>query len=765
MSDTPPRAAESGTAHAAAMGPRVLLRQIRLLMADRRSSQERLDRIVVLIAANMVAEVCSIYLLRDGLLELFATEGLNRDAVHRTRLAVGEGLVGEIARTAEPLNLSDAQHHPKFAYRPETGEDPFQSFLGVPILRGGDVIGVLTVQNITQRHYGEEEHEALLTIAMVLAEIVSTLDLGAGRAAVQAPHRTEPFTIDAQVLAEGIAIGHAVLHEPRVKVTKLISEDTEAESARLEAALDTLRQSVDEMVTSADVHLAGESRDVLETYRMFAHDRGWAQHIREALLTGLTAEAAVERVQSDYRARMMRVRDPILRERLHDLDDLANRLLRLLVGKAPTVQSDEMPPDAIILARTMGPAELLDYDRTRVRGLVLEEGTSSSHVAIVARALGLPILGRVDGLSANVEPGDRLIIDGETGEIHVRPGAEILESYTAKLALLAQREAEFAKLRGEPAQTRDGTLIELNMNAGLLVDLPNLEHSGASGIGLFRTELQFLVARAMPRLKAQRSFYSQILDAAGDKPVVFRTVDLGGDKVVSYMTPEREENPALGWRAIRIALDRPGLLRYQARALVEAAAGRDLRMMFPMVSSVSEFVAAKSLVIRELERAQARGRTLPAAVRIGTMLEVPALVYQLKELLPLVQFVSIGSNDLLQFFYAADRQHPRLSDRYDMLSVGFLRFVRGIVRDCDEAGVPVSLCGEMAGRPLEALALLGVGLRCVSMPPSAIGPVKLVVRQLDLNALVGFLDELLERGEADVRGRLKSFIAAQGIEV
>lgn len=757
---------EPGTGLAAAGGgPRVLLRQIRALMsADRGTRQERLDRIVVLVAQNMVAEVCSIYLLNRGAMELFATQGLNASAVHRTRLEVGEGLVGEIARTAEPMNLSDAPHHPKFAYRPETGEDPFQSFLGVPILRGGRVVGVLTVQNRTQRHYGEDEVEALLTIAMLLAEIVQSMELEAAPgAAAESALAKGPLALEAQIIAEGVAIGHAVLHEPRVKVEKLIAEDTEAELARLDEALEKLRASVDTMLSHSDVPIAGESRDVLETYRLFAHDTGWAKRMKEALMTGITAEAAVEREQGDIRAKMQRAKGPYLRERLHDLDDLANRLLRLLIGKRPTVQADELPSDAVILARTMGPAELLDYDRTALRGLILEEGSSASHVAIVARALNIPILSRVEGLAERVQPGDLVVVDAEAGVLHARPTAELVKAYRDKISLRAQRQAAFAAIRDEPAVTRDGTRIHLHMNAGLTVDLPNLAQSGADGIGLFRTELQFMVGAQLPRLDAQRALYRSVLDAAGARPVVFRTVDLGGDKIVSYMTPEREDNPALGWRAIRIALDRPVLLRYQARALVEAADGRELRLMFPMVTQVDEFVRARAIVEREIKRAVARGTKPPSAVKIGTMIEVPALAYQLPELLPRVDFVSIGSNDLLQFFFAADRGHPRLSDRYDMLSPAFLRFLRDIVAQCDRAGVPASVCGEMAGRPLEAMALLAVGLRTISMPPSSIGPVKLMARSLHLGELKAFLDGELAKGEGDIRGRLGHFAIVHGV--
>ena len=760
MSETPPHMPEPPVG----LGPRSLLRQIRQLMADRRDTQERLDRIATLVARNMIAEVCSVYVLRGGVLELYATEGLNPEAVHQTTMKVGEGLVGEIARTATPLNLSDAQHHPSFAYRAETGEDPFQSFLGVPILRGGRLMGVVTVQNETHRHYGEDEVEALQTIAMLLAELLSSPEMSA-LAAAQNDLGPRSIHRKGQVLAEGVAIGHAVLHEPRVRVTRLVAEDPDEELKRLDEALQKLKDTIDRMLTRSDVPVVGESRDVLETYRMFAHDKGWNKRLREAVVSGLTAEAAVERVQNDARARMNRQRDQYLRERLHDLDDLANRLLRVLAGKEPTVQADELPDDAVIIARTMGPAELLDYDRSALRGLVLEEGTTMSHVAIVARALELPILGHVPGVLEEIEGGDLVVVDGEVGECHIRPTAEVVQAYQDKIALQAQAEAAFEALRDLPAVSADGVDVTLNMNAGLLVDLPHLDESGASGIGLFRTELQFMVSQTLPRIGVQTEFYKSVLDAAGDRPVTFRTVDLGGDKVVSYMAPEKEENPALGWRALRIALDRPGLLRYQARALLMAANGRPLRMMFPMVSDIHEFRAAKELVERELEIAVARGLQPPKQIQFGSMIEVPALVYQIDALAGEADFLSIGSNDLMQFFYAVDRGNPRLVNRYDMLSPAFMRFVRDIAQKAEAASIPLALCGEMAGRPLEAMALIGVGLKSISMPPSSIGPVKRMVRGLNIANLKVFMDEVLTRPAAHLREELQAFADRESVQL
>ncbi|MCG8559266.1 MAG: phosphoenolpyruvate--protein phosphotransferase [Hyphomicrobiales bacterium] len=746
--------------------PRVLLRRLREIMAKPESAQARLDRIVVQIAANMVAEVCSVYVSRrDGSLELFATEGLNPEAVHKTHLKRGEGLVGLIVEQAEPLNLPEAQDHPAFSYRPETGEEIYHSFLGVPILRGGHALGVLTVQNQAQRHYSEEEVEALQTTAMVLAELIASGeltvagDLG-GRASRDGTRR-----IACESLSEGLALGHAVLHEPRVVVTKLIAEDTGRERVRLGESIEQLRTTIDDMLARVDMARAGEHRDVLEAYRMFAHDRGWIRRMEEAVSTGLTAEAAVERVQNDTRARMLRQTDPFLRERLHDIDDLSNRLLRLLAGRTMTAAQEDLPEDAILIARTMGPAELLDYDRQRLRGLVLEESGSASHVAIVARALDLAAVGQATGIVERVDTGDAVVLDAEVGEVYVRPTPDVVDAYADKVRFRAKRQEQYDKLHDTPAVTTDGVEIEMQINSGLLVDLPHLEESGASGIGLFRTELQFMISSTFPRLDQQTETYRAILDAAGERPVVFRSLDIGGDKVLPYIRRTQEENPALGWRAIRMALDRPGLLRTQVRALMRAAAGRELRLMLPMVSEVSEYDAARDVIDKERAHLRQHGREEPERILIGAMIEVPALLWQLDRLLPRVDFVSVGSNDLLQFLFAADRSNRRVADRFDVLSRPVLRVLRDIVVAAGRANTPLTLCGEMAGRPLEAMALIGLGFRCISMAPASIGPVKAMILSLDAAKLTEKVEGLLEADEADIRGALTSYAEATGVQL
>ncbi|HUD87339.1 MAG TPA: phosphoenolpyruvate--protein phosphotransferase [Xanthobacteraceae bacterium] len=749
-------------------GPRVLLRRLREVMAEPVSAQERLDKVVVLIAANMVAEVCSLYVLRvDSTLELYATEGLKRDAVHQTVMRSDEGLVGLVASQATAINLSNAQAHPAFSFRPETGEEIYHSFLGVPVLRAGNTLGVLVVQNRARRTYSEEEVEALQTTAMVLAEMIASGELSALALPGAEPAARRSVHVKGAALSDGIALGHVVLHEPRVVVTNFIADDIQKELKHLDAAVETLRANLDELLEHGDVVEGGEHRDVLEAYRMFAYDRGWVHKLHEAVMTGLTAEAAVERVQSDTRARMLRQTDPFLRERLHDLDDLANRLMRQLTGRDHAPSRESLPENAILVVRSMGPAALLDYDRKRLRGLVLEEGGPHSHVAIVARALGIPTVGEVDNATGIVDPGDAIIVDGTAGDLHIRPLPDMEAAYAERVRLRARRQLQYQELRDRPCVTKDGAEMMLLLNAGLTVDLPHIADTGAAGIGLFRTELQFMVAPNFPRTSEQYTLYRAVLDAAGDKPVTFRTLDIGGDKVLPYMRNIEEENPALGWRAIRLGLDRPGLLRTQLRALLRAAGSRSLKIMFPMIATVAEFDQAKDLVERELTHLRRHGHKLPAEVEVGSMVEVPSLLYQLDELLEHVDFLSIGSNDLVQFMYAVDRGNARVSGRFDALSAPILRALRDISDKAKEYKKPATVCGELASQPVGALALAAIGYRALSLTPSAVGPVKAMLLDLDCRKAAEFLRPLIDKPASGVsiRAQLEKFAADNGLQV
>lgn len=747
---------------------REILTGLHDVMASRASVQTKLNNVVKIIAEAMASEVCSIYLLRDGLLELFATVGLNQSAVHVTRLALGEGLVGTIAQDVAILNLDEASRHPEFAYRPETGEELFHSFAGVPIVRRERAIGVLSVQHAEPRAYVDVEIEALQTVAMVLSELIANAGLADKAAAAGAARDAGPVRLDGLKLVSGMGRGMAVYHQPRVLIEHVVAEDIEAERHRVYSAFTKMREQIDTMASLAEFGTAGEHQEILETYKMFAYDEGWSRRINEAIDSGLTAEAAIERVQQRTRMRMREIDDPLLQERMHDLDDLANRLLRIVSGQLGTAAQTGLRGDTILIARNLGPAELLEYDRRRLKGVILEEGSLTAHVTIVARAMDIPMLGRVRDVRQAVGDGDLVLLDGNDGVAFVRPTTPVEEVFKGKQAAGRKRLAKFAALRDVPPETKDRVRITLMVNAGLRDDVAALHVTGADGIGLFRTEFQFLVSATLPRRESQQRLYRSVLEAAGDKPVVFRTVDVGGDKALPYIDVGNgvgEDNPAMGWRALRLALDRDGLMKAQARALLEAAAGRELNIMFPMVSEPWEFDAAKAIVEQQRQWLAGRKKLLPAKINYGAMLEVPALAEMLDILLPKIDFLSIGTNDLTQFLFAADRANPKLAERYDWLSPAILRFLRRIVVAGREYAVPIGICGEMGGRTLEAMALVGIGLERLSITPAAVGPIKAMIRSLDRSKLVPVLEALLDKPPADLRAALSDWAQANAVAI
>jgi len=730
---------------------RGLLRRLREVLAEASAGQERLDRITYLIADSMRTEVCTIYLFRDEeTLELCATHGLKPESVHQTRLRLGEGLVGRVARFSQPINTADAPVEKGFRYMPETGEEVYSSFLGVPIQRLGERLGVLVVQSKDAREYSGDEVYALEVVAMVLAEMTELGAFIGEGAALSAPHQ-QPVMIRGGVAQEGNAEGHVYLHEPRVVVTRPIAEDPAVELHRLRTAVDSLRVSVDEML-NAQQGGDKEQLQVLEAYRMFANSRGWMRRMEEDIARGLSAEAAVEKEQSSARARLGQVPDAYLRERLHDLDDLSNRLLRILTGQGKDTGAG-MPDDPILVARNIGPAELLEYGR-ELKGIVLEEGSVGSHATIVARALTIPLVIHAGRVATEALNGDHIMIDGDQGIVHLRPGDTIIAAFRDKMAMRAQAQERYVSIRDKPAETRSGEIIALTMNAGLMTNLPSLAGSGAEGVGLFRTELQFLIRNTMPRRAELAELYSRVMDSAQGKRVVFRTLDIGSDKVLPYMPhmmPGDEPNPALGWRAIRIGLDKPGVMRMQAQALLRGAKGRSLAVMFPMVAQFEEFKAARKLFLREVERERTLGHALPERLEIGAMLETPSLAFAPRQFFEMADFISIGGNDLKQFFFAADRENELVRKRYDTLNVSFLGLIEQIARRCDEVGTSVSFCGEDAGRPVEALCLAAVGLRSLSMRAASIGPVKHLLRQSDLGAVRRVIEEAGASGKQSVR--------------
>ncbi len=740
---------------------RKLLGRLRDTMAEDAAGQARLDKIMHLTADSMGSEVCSIYLFRDeDTLELCATEGLKKEAVHQTRMRMGEGLVGRVARSGKVVNTADAPSAKGFRYMPETGEEIYSSFLGVPIQRLGETLGVLVVQTKQKREFTADEVYALEVVAMVLAEMTELGAFVGDTAALSARH-TQPTMLRGGTGQEGTAEGHVWLHEPRVMVTNLVADDPERERQRLDEAIEQLRVSVDEMLAGAVQD--AEQLEVLEAYRMFANSKGWRRRMEEDISRGLSAEAAVEKEQSAARARMSQVADNYLRERLHDLDDLSNRLLRILTGQGKDTGAS-MPADPILVARSIGPAELLDYGR-QLRGIVLEEGSVGSHAAVVARALAIPLVINAPRITTEALNGDHIMVDGDQGVVHLRPDDTVVTAFRDKIAMQAEAQERYASIRQKPAVSLCGKRISLHMNAGLLADLPSLENSGAEGVGLFRTELQFLVRNKMPSRTELVAVYKRVIEAAeaaGDKPVIFRTLDIGSDKVLPYMKPTDEPNPALGWRAIRVGLDRPGVMRMQLQALLRACEGRPLTLMFPFVAQWEEFRAARAEVDKAIATERKLGHVVPEKISVGTMLETPSLAYASNKFFEEVEFVSIGGNDLKQFFFAADRENERVRRRYDTLNVSFLTFLEQIVQRCSATGTPLSFCGEDAGRPIEAICLAAIGLHRLSMRPASIGPVKSLIMRTDLDALYDVICDARERGEQSVRGAVMEYMRWQG---
>ncbi|MXO51396.1 phosphoenolpyruvate--protein phosphotransferase [Erythrobacter gaetbuli] len=748
---------------------RQILTRLHEVMAGRTHAQHKLDRVVDIIADALTSEVCSIYLLREGALELYATRGLNPEAVHVTRMAVGEGLTGTIAKNIETLNLAEARAHPDFLYRPETGEEKYHSFAGVPIVYRERAVGVLCVQHVEPRRYEDVEIEALQTTAMILSELIAHKELVDGENAFDLGEAsTETEILEGLTLVKGLAAGAAVFHQPRIEIDQVVAEDVEAERQRVYRAFDKMRDQIDAMAKEPEFGKGGEHVEVLETYKMFAYDEGWSRRINEAIDSGLTAEAAIERVQQRTRMRMREIDDPLLADRMHDLEDLSNRLLRIVSGQLGTAASQGLRRDTILIARNLGPAELLEYDRRRLKGVVLEEGSLTAHVVIVARAMGIPVLGRVHGINSKVSEGDEILVDADKGTVTLRPSQPMWDAFDARFAKTREKQAAYAELRDVEPFTRDGTRITVMINAGLRDDVSALQLTGADGIGLFRTEFQFLVSSTLPQRERQMRLYRDVLDAADGKKVIFRTVDIGGDKAVPYLdnnTAERDENPAMGWRALRLSLEREGLLKVQARALLEAAAGRQLSVMFPMVSEPWEFDAAKEIFEDQAEFLRERRRQMPDSIEYGCMLEVPSLAEVLDLLLPKVSFVSVGTNDLTQFLFAADRANPKLAERYDWLSPSILRFLDRVSKAMVGSKVRLGICGEMGGRRLEALALMGLGYTRFSITPAAVGPIKELVRKVYLPDLTKHMQRLLLNPPADMRAALTEWAEANDIEL
>lgn len=724
------------------------------------SPQEKLDSIVKLVASEMKTDVCSIYLLRSGTcLELFATYGLNAGYIHKTRLKKGEGVVGDVAQHGHVLVLADAKQHKNFRFIEGIGEDLMCGFAGVPISRSGRILGVLVVQTQDKRSFHAEEIETLQTISMILAEIVgsgqiiSLNELMSSDGVEALSLRFKGITLN-----QGLALGQAVLHRSNIIVGQFFADDIGMELSHFEEAVNNMHRSLKKLIDSSSYILAQEERAILQAYDLFAKDHGWLDEIRSAIHSGLTAEAAVQRVFAKIRLDFLSSKNAYVQAKLWDFEDLTHRLMKHLrkddQDDNTAIQSDE---GIIVVARRMGPAELIDYQKKHVKGLVLEEGIDTAHVSVIARALDIPVISHVPGIFKRLEQGEMIFMDGETGHVIIHPSDEDLENFKKKQSWFLQKHVDPEEMRDLPAQSLDGQAIELDLNAGLLSDLRYVDLLNVGGIGLYRTEIPFMMTSTYPDVEAQEKIYGDVFSHTRDRPVRFRTLDIGGDKVLPYYSSFAEENPLMGWRAIRIGLDRPALLRQQLNGLLRAAQNKPLSIMFPMVTEPWEFQEARAFVFEEIERLKEKGIERPESIAIGLMVETPSIILSLDRVIQDVDFISIGSNDLFQFSYAVDRGNPHLLGKYDTLSPVFLKILKRILDIGAQHHVPVSICGEMASETIDAMVLLGLGFRSLSVGVSAYNRIKKMIRTLHIERMQEFVQYLMSLNLRNIRPEVSCY--------
>lgn len=729
-----------------------IIKNIRQALSEKEKPAERLKHILNLIAEGLNADAAACFTAVDETsLELLSAAGDDDADLPRT-IRFGEGFIGEIAASKRSLSCSENVGY------------GFNAALGAPLLRWNKTSGLIVLFNRGVRIYQIDELETLDTLCLFLTETLSSEEMVSyKKELVKSRGLNFKDHLKGVVLNKGFGVGSAVVHRRRQAITEIFAQDKLKEQARLDDARERMNKSLDEKFNSTRLGL-GEHTDILETYRMFARDKGWYKKISQNIESGLTAEAAVERAYEDMWNKMSGTNDVYLKERLHDLRDVADRLRSFLSGddKSDMLQTDD---DIIIIAQTMGPADLMDYDYKKIRGLIIEDGTPTMHVAIVAKALNIPVIAKIYGIYKDVKDHEILAIDGENGFVYVNPSEELIRKFKSRQKNMSELLSQLAKLKRFANKTLDGVRISLNVNIGLDFDFDYIDSTKCDGIGLYRTEIPFMSSEKMPDVARQTEFYKKLMDKSGRKKVIFRSLDVGSDKLLPYWSNMKEDNPAIGWRSIRITLDRRAILRKQMKAFLTAAAGKELNVMFPMIASLEEFTEAKETLMLEYEKQKRHGAPLPAKMNVGLMIEVPSIIFQLDDVLKVADFISVGTNDLAQFIFACDRGNPRITERYDVLSAPFLRVMREIVKKADKAGVPCSVCGEMAGIPVEAMALIGLGYRRLSMAGSAYAPVKNMVRTLRVDDITDYIQTLLKSPKRSLRAQLYAYAYDHGIAI
>ena len=737
---------------------RILLKRLKKTLSELGEAQARLNKIVKIIADSMNSEVCSIYLKnRHNILELYATEGLRSKAVHYSQLNVGQGLVGKIAATAEPIKTSQASKTKGFRYLPETGEEIYNSFLGVPIQRLGKILGVLVIQNLKKREFTEDDVYGLEIVAMVIAEMAELgIFTSSDGSDELSQDKKNPLSINGLVGKEGIIIGNTVLLEPQIKIQNPIADNTKLEKRKLKKSISKLNNQLSEIISKKHFKKKGDFLEILETHKLLIEDRSWIKRMESSIDSGLSAIVAVEKEQTTTKSRIAKVKNFYFKERLNEFYEISNILLKILTNQKTYINLEGIK-EPILIARNISPLELVSL-RHQLKGIILEDGSVGSHTTIVSRALNIPLLIQTKDIINKISNGDKIILDADQGLVYLRPDKTISELYTSKLKLRNKAKKTFLASKNLEAKTLDNKKIFLMMNAGLMADLPSLDDSGADGVGLYRTELQFLISNKVPKRAEQAEIYCKVLDSAGTNPVFFRTLDIGSDKILPTITPEIEPNPTLGWRAIRLTLERSGVFKMQVQALIRGAKGRNLNIVIPLVTEINEFLKAKDIILDEINREKKRNRIVPNLIKIGAMLEVPSLVFAPNLFFKSVDFLMVGGNDLKQFFFAADRENEKVRKRYDMLSTSFLSFLKLIVKKSEKYKLPLSYCGEDAGKPIEALVLCSLGFKTLSMQPNCIAPVKSLLRNIKLSEIKQIVEFALEANYETVRNQVVEYL-------
>ncbi|MET0152186.1 MAG: phosphoenolpyruvate--protein phosphotransferase [Candidatus Binatia bacterium] len=774
-----------------------VLEDIGAILSSSHDLQESLESIVRVVAERTSTEVCSLYIYepRARRLTLWATEGLHKGSIGKVRMALDEGLTGLVLERLEPVMVVDALAHPRYKYFPETGEERYHSFLGVPVVERKKPLGVLVVQTLRRRRFGGDELRLMKAIAAQVAGIIGQLRLSESlqskekerneyrQRMIAAIHQLRAYEkqqdLDSQsaeersrtarlvgvAAAPGFGIGAAHVLRPLVsfdQVGELRSEDPAAEWQRFRKALDGSVTQIDDLKSRMSDRVPEVDGSLFDTHRMMLEDKSFLDKIRGFIDDGFAAETALQFTIDEYVGAFGRMTDRYLRERATDVRDIGHRLLRNLLGVVDEMR--EMPEGCMLVAEELTLSDLAAIEPQRLNAIALATGGATSHATILAKSFEIPTVVGVDSLLETVQEGDSLVVDGNAGAVYVSPSRDVLAEYERLDREYRAFNRELEALHDLPAETVDGRRITLEANIGLMGDLAFAHRHGAEGVGLYRTEFPFLTYRDFPDEEEQLRLYRRVIDALGPKRVTLRTLDLGADKYPSYLRLGKEENPFLGWRSIRISLEVPDLFKLQLRAILRASVHGSVRLLLPMISSVEEVWRSKELLEETRRELRQEGIAFDEAMPVGIMVEVPSAVLQAEELAREVDFLSLGTNDLIQYLLAVDRNNRKVAPLYEPLHPAVLRAIAATVRAAKKAGRPLGICGEMAADPVCALILIGLGIEQLSMGSFYIPSIKRLVRSVEYSTTRDMARKVLEMPSAqEIKGYLFGMMKKLGV--